>query len=187
MRKLVLMLVIAWSMAPITAQQQVVRITTDLSALSSLFGQTISTRTECSLELSDEFGFRVPVSLFFEREVGDTVLLQTGLLLEYRPFHNRLFLTVSLLQAGVLLRDAYQEEDTRLHFINELAVGWTYKHKSGFVLEPQLIFSDPNGIYADAYQQLGNRFSNFPMTRGSLLVGWSFAVKDLEKKEACDD
>lgn len=187
MRKLVLMLVIAWSMAPITAQQHVVRVTTDLSALSSLFGQTISSRTECTVELNDEFGFRVPVSLFFERGLGDTVLLHSGLLLEYRPFRNRLFLTVSLLQAGVLLRDAYQEEETKLHFLNELAVGWTYKHKSGFVIEPQLIFSDPNGIYADAYQQLGNRFTNFPMTRGSLLVGWSFLVKDLKKKEACDD
>ncbi|NCC65159.1 MAG: hypothetical protein EOM15_10945 [Spirochaetia bacterium] len=182
MRKLVALIVLTVCLFPLVSQQQSVSVTCDMVALKGIFEETLCIRTECSFGLSDEFGFSIPVSCIIEKEIGSTLFLQSGLFLKYRPFCNPLFLSVSLLQVGMFVIDVYQKEDSKLHFLNELTFGWTYKHKSGLVIEPQLILSDPNGISADAYEELGDRFSHFPMTRVSVLLGWSFSIQGLEKK-----
>lgn len=178
MRTLFILIVLVCCLLPLAAEQQLLSITTDVFALEGLVKDTISIRSVCSFVLTDDFGLSFPVTCTYEKEIGGTSLLQAGLLLTYRPFRNSWFLGVSLSQIGILIRDAYQEEEKRLQFLNEMIFGWTYRLPNGLTIEPQIIIADPNGVFNSSYQELQTRFSYFPMTRISLLLGWSFGIGD---------
>ncbi|WP_320123057.1 hypothetical protein [uncultured Sphaerochaeta sp.] len=155
----------------------------DGAVIDALWKETVHARVELGLSLDDQFSFRIPLSLAAEREIGGPRLLETGLFLDYYPLDCGLHLTVSLIQVGFLFNDWYDDEEDSLRFLNEMAFGWTITPYNGLRIEPRVTIRDPNGVFSSAYKTLSLRFSCYPMIRFSLLVGWSFPLKQKNQKK----
>jgi len=155
----------------------------DGALIDALWKETVHARVELGLSLDEQFSLRLPLSLTAEREVGGPRLLETGLFLDYYPLDCGLHLTVSLIQVGFLFNDWYDDEEDSLRFLNEMAFGWTITPYKGLRIEPRVIIRDPNGVFSSAYKTLSLRFSRYPMIRFSLLLGWSFPLKQKNQKK----
>nr|WP_319472749.1 hypothetical protein [uncultured Sphaerochaeta sp.] len=154
----------------------------DSALIDALWEETVLAHVEVGLFLDDQFALRLPLSLAAEREIGGPRLLETGLFLDYYPLDCGLHLAVSLIQIGFLFNDWYDDEEDSLRFLNEIAFGWTITPYSRLRIEPRVTIRDPNGVFSSAYQSLSLRFSRYPMIRFSLLVGWSFPLKQTNQK-----
>ncbi|MGH0052830.1 MAG: hypothetical protein ACQ5SW_05530 [Sphaerochaetaceae bacterium] len=157
--------------------------TVDGSTVDALWEETLLARVEVGISLDEQFSLRLPLGFTVELESGGVRLLETGLFLDYYPLQCGLHLSLSLMQVGFLFNDWYGEGEDALTFLNELAFGWTFTPWKGLRLEPTLILRDPNGVFEDAYKTLSLRFSHFPMTRFSLLVGWTFPLEGKNKTD----
>lgn len=162
---------------PVAIGAQHVTISFDVGqTLSLMASDTVRMRCELGFTVNEEVALCLPVSLTQENYHGGLGLLETGLSLEYRPFARNLFLRFSLLQLGWLTDEVFRNEDEALVFLNECALGYTFGFAKGLYLQPQVLLLDPNKVFSDEYTRLASHFTEFPMVRFSLLVGWSFPV-----------
>lgn len=178
-RLCVLFLLIPFSLA---ASQASVCTSVDLRSLESLVLDTAQVRIEATVTLTGEFSLSIPVSLVAERHRGAVQCWETGLFLQYHPLSYDLFISLSLMQVALLANHPY-EEGPQFLFLNEMAVGWQFSVPPSIVIKPCLVIKDPHKVFVQEYEELGALFSQFPMVRFALLVGWKFPVPSSKKAE----
>ena len=154
-----------------------VELKTDCASLISLFGETISTRIEARLDLSDEFALMLPIDLTAEKGRGQPVYLESGLFLAYRPLAKEAAIYASLIQLGILFERRYGETET--FFLNEVGFGYTFRFPFGLLIEPRITIKDPNSVFTSDYQELKDAFSSYPMIRFALYGGWFFTLPSM--------
>ncbi len=174
MKKIAAFFIVALSLIPLGAREGL-SVAADLVSIESFFFDTAHIRMEVAYDITEEFGLRLPVTLTAERVKGDPYYLEAGLFIDYYPLGWPFFLSLSLIQVGVLGNQRGEDEPAVL-FLNEMAVGWKFSIPPGFVLTPMVIIRDPNRVFEGEYAEMGDIFARFPMVRCSLLFGWTFPV-----------
>ena len=177
MRKMIILIPLLIISSPLFGAGPTMYCSVDGALIDALWEETVLARVELGLTLDEQFALRIPIGLAAERERGGPRLLESGLFLDYYPLDCGLHLTVSLIQVGFLFNDWYDDEEESLRFLNEMAIGWTITPYRGLRVEPRVIIRDPNGVFSSAYKTLSLRFTRYPMIRFSLLLGWSFPLK----------
>lgn len=174
MKKLTSFFVVALCLLPLGARAGL-SVAADLVSAESLFFDTAHLRMDVCLDLTEEFGLRLPITVTAERIKGGPYWVEGGIFLDYHPLGWPLFLSLSLAQVGVL-DDRRAGDEPRVLFLNEMAVGWAFAIPPGFVLTPMVIIRDPNRVFEGEYAEMGDIFTHYPMVRCSLLFGWTFPV-----------
>ncbi len=176
MRNATFIICILVACLPLHAESHSLCAMTDICVMDGVWEDTLQSQTVVRVSLDEQFFLSLPLSITCEKGRGNPRLLETGLMLDYYPLSCGLHLSLSLVEVGFLFNDWYGDEEDAKKFLNELAVGWSITPWRGLCVEPRITFRDPNGMFQDAYNALSLRFSRFPMTRFSLLVGWSFSL-----------
>lgn len=170
---LIVLLAVA-ALLPLGAREGIT-VAVDLAALESFFYDTAHLRLDATLDLSDEFGLRLPLTIVAERIRNAPYWIEAGVYLDYHPLGWPFFISLSLAQVGVCGNHRFKDGLSTL-FLNEMAFGWTIAIPPAFRLTPMVILRDPNRLFEDEYAELADLFSHFAVVRLSLLFGWTFPV-----------
>lgn len=144
----------------------------DLRGVDALFLDTLQARAEVRLRINDEFSFHIPCTFTADLRYNDIKLWEFGLFLDYHPFHNGFFLSVSLVQVGLF--SGFDKGDEPLQYLNEVAFGYTWQVTPSLYLEPKLIVRDPSGVFKAEYALIQRYLPDYGQFRLFLLVGWEF-------------
>ena len=102
MKKFLLTLSLALLLFPVWAETgSSLSLALDLRGLDALFLPTLQAEVELRLEINNEFSLRTPVFLTCDLLYQEVELWEFGLFLDYHPFQNGLYLSVSLIQMGI--------------------------------------------------------------------------------------
>jgi hypothetical protein len=144
----------------------------DLRGLDALFLPTLQTEAELRLNINAEFSLRIPVSLTSDLLYNEVELWEFGLFLDYHPFRNALYLSVSLIQMGIL--SGFDKPETNILYLNEIAFGYTWHITKSLYLEPRIVITDPSGVFETEYDLVMRTFSDRSKFRIFFLFGWEF-------------
>ena len=176
MHKHLFLLVLFLFCSFLRVEAETISCSIDLVSLDSLWSDTAICKIEASCTMSSQFGLSIPFTLTGERTVGGPILLETGLLLTYHPFSNGLYCNLSLLEAGFLFRGVYAEEKAP-YLLNTVAFGYNRFFFGRLVLDARLTIRDPQETLEAEYDELALHFTRFPMFRFSLMLGYSWSLK----------
>lgn len=174
MKWIVCLAIIVISVHPVWAAS-LLSVGFDVMACDVLFSESATLRLDTTLELSEEFSLRLPVTVTLHRQVGGPYWIEGGIFLDYHLCGWPLHLSLSLAQVGVVGRSPYADTN-QVFFLNEMGVGWPFILPSGLVIEPRLTIRDPNRAFSEEYESLTELFSDYRMVRFALLIGWAFPV-----------
>ncbi|WP_320129565.1 hypothetical protein [uncultured Sphaerochaeta sp.] len=173
MRKTLIGLLMLVCLSSLWAEESnTVFVSADASGLDVLWNDSLQARVDFGFRLSSGFGLRLPFSFFSDTTYNDVSLLELGLFLDYRPFYNGFFISVSLFQMGFYggLDKPAEPNPT----LNEVAFGFTWHFFKDFFVEPRLLIRDPNGVFENEYDSLSNSFPGYSQVRFSISFGWDF-------------
>lgn len=142
----------------------------DLGYLDPLFSSTVYNQVSVKLNVSPGLEFSFPINYVIPlKDNYDSSSLGCALNMDYYPFENGLFFSFSLFDlAYVFGSDAPY---TRLKYLNQIGLGYSF-YISKFLIEPTIIFINPNGIYDLTISQLKNALGGYPSIRCQLMVGY---------------
>ncbi|HKL59660.1 MAG TPA: hypothetical protein VJ863_07165 [Sphaerochaeta sp.] len=173
MKKILLALALALSLSSLWAGEgSSLSLAIDLRGLDALFLSTLQAEAEVKLNINDEFTLRIPVSLTSDLLYNEVSLWESGLFLDYHPFRNGLYLSVSLLQMGFF--SGFDKPEASILFLNEVAFGYTWHITQRLYLEPRLVITDPSGVFESEYDQVKRTFPDRSKFRIFFLFGWEF-------------
>lgn len=175
MKRIVVPILMALCMMTPLSGREGLSVSLDLVSAESFFYDTAHLRIDLGLDLTEEFGLRMPFTVIAERVRGGPYYLEGGIFLDYHPLGWPLFISLSLAQVGVLGNHPW-EDDPSVLFLNEMAIGWRFAIPPGFVLIPMVVIRDPNRVFGGEYAEFEDIFAHFAMVRCSLLFGWTFPV-----------
>ncbi len=171
MKKVILTLALALLLNPVWAEGgSSLSLGFDLRGLEALFLPTVQAEAEMKLNINPEFSLRLPVFFACDLLYSDIQLWQFGLLLDYHPFRNSLYLSFSLLQVGIF--SGFDKPEENVLFLNEVAFGFTWHITKRLYLEPRLVIYDPSGVFESEYELLKRTFPDRSQFRISFLFGW---------------
>ena len=173
MKKILMVGIVMTLLFSVQAQDQAVAfLGADLCIVDVLFSDTLQARFDLGVRLSPEFSFRMPVNLVSDRVYRNVSLWEMGIFLDYHPFGNGLFLSVSLVQLAL-----FSGVDTPLEsslYLNEMAFGYTWHFWEHWFIEPKLIIRDPSGVFQNEYKQVEQVLMQYSQFRFTLTFGWDF-------------
>lgn len=144
----------------------------DIRSFDALFLPTLQAEAVVRLHLDEEFSLRIPLSLTSDLLYNEARLWETGLFLDYHPFGNGAYLSVSLLQIGIF--SGADKPEGGILYLNEVAFGYTWRIGKALYLEPRLSVRDPSGVFEDEYELVSRTFPDRSKFRFSVLFGWEF-------------
>jgi len=173
MKKTLLTLALVLLLFPVWAgSESTLSLGLDLRGLDALFLPTLQAEAELRLEINAEFSLRIPVSLTSDLLYNEVELWEFGLFLDYHPFQNGLYLSVSLIQMGVF--SGFDKPETSTLYFSEVAFGYTWHITKTLYLEPRLVIADPSGVFESEYDQVMRTFPDRSKFRIFFLFGWEF-------------
>ena len=144
----------------------------DASVLDAAWTKQVQARMTFNLRLSPGFGLRLPLTFCMNRGDVSIMLFDFGIFLDYHPWGEGPFISVALVQFGLLAgRDRPGEP---LHFLNEVLLGWTWHVYEGLYIEPALVIRDPSGGFEAEYDAVRELLPGIRPLRFSLTIGWDF-------------
>lgn len=144
----------------------------DGSSIDFLWNDCLQARIDLGFRFSSGFGISIPLTLLADTSYSDVMLLDFGLFLNYRPFSDGFFVSVSLFQMGMFFGvDAPAEGNP---YLNEVAFGYTWHLTPRLFLEPKLLVRDPSGVFQDEYDSISGMFPDYALVRFSVSMGWDF-------------
>ncbi len=134
----------------------------------------------CSVTPS--FEARVPFEYVWSSDGG---LFDIGVALHYYPIEKiGLFCSVSLIQLGFSSpKNLLPMNEITL---NEISLGYTYRLKNGFFVEPEIAIRDPSGTFSDEYDSLEEAFPCYGKIRARLKCGYSRRFEFKTKRKASE-
>ncbi len=153
-------------------QESSLSLALDLRALDALVLPTMQTKAEVKMDISTEFSLRLPVSLTSDLIYNDVQLWEFGLFLDYHPWNNGLYLSVSLIQMGLFT--GLDKPEVSTLYLNEVAFGYTWQMTQSFYLEPRIVITDPSGVFESEYDLVMRTFPDRTKFRIFFLFGWEF-------------
>ena len=173
MKKILLTLALILTLSSLWAETgSSLSLALDLRGLDALFLPTMQTKAELAMAINAEFSLRIPVSLTRDLLYNDVNLWEVGLFLDYHPFQNGVYLSVSLVQMGIFTGLDKPETDTL--YLNEVAFGLTWHITNNLYLEPRLVIADPSGVFETEYDLVMRTFPDRSKFRIFFLFGWEF-------------
>ena len=173
MKKFLLTLSLALLLFPVWAEtESSLSLALDLRGLDALFLPTLQAEVELRLEINNEFSLRTPVFLTCDLLYQEVELWEFGLFLDYHPFQNGLYLSVSLIQMGIF--SGFDKPETSILYLSEVAFGYTWHITKALYLEPRLVIADPSGVFESEYEQVMRTFPDRSKFRIFFLLGWEF-------------
>ncbi len=154
------------------AQESSLSLALDLRALDALFLPTMQAKAEVKMDINAEFSLRLPVSLTSDLIYNDVQLWEFGLFLDYHPWNNGLYLSVSLIQMGLFT--GLDKPGVSTLYLNEVAFGYTWHMTQSFYLEPRIVITDPSGVFESEYDLVMRTFPDRTKFRIFFLFGWEF-------------
>ncbi len=144
----------------------------DASMLDAIWTKQLQARMTFNLRLSPGFGLRLPLTFCMNRGDVSVMLFDFGVFLDYHPWGEGPFISVALVQLGMLAGRERPAEP--LHFLNEVLLGWTWHVYEGLYIEPALIIRDPSGGFEVEYAAIRELLPGIRPLRFSLTIGWDF-------------
>jgi hypothetical protein len=180
MKKTVCLVLLVLSVSFLWAQEEMIPyVSVDASSLDSLWNNCLQTRLDLGLRFSSGFGIRFPFTFISDTSISEVSLLGVGLFLDYRPFYDGFFVSVSLFERGFFFGvDKPTEQDP---YLNEVAFGYTWHVFSSLYLEPRILLRDPSGVFQSEYDSISEVFPDFTSVRFSISVGWDFLAVPLPR------
>jgi len=173
MKKILLILVLSLLILSLWAEDESsLSLGLDLRGLDALFLPTLQAEAGLRLEINREFSLRIPVRLTSDMLYNDVELWEFGLFLEYHPFRNGLYLSVSLVQMGIFT--GFDKPEAAILYLNEVVFGFTWHITKSLYLEPRLVITDPSGVFESEYEQVMHIFPDRSKFRIFFLFGWEF-------------
>jgi hypothetical protein len=173
MKKILLTLAFALLLSSVWAEgESSLSLGLDLRGFDALLLPTLQTKAEVKLTINAEFALRIPVSLTSDLLYNEVELWEFGLFLDYHPFRNGLYLSVSLIQMGIFTGLDKPEEN--ILYLNEVAFGYIWHITKSLYLEPRLVITDPSGVFESEYGQVMHTFPDRSQFRIFFLLGWEF-------------
>lgn len=142
----------------------------DLGYLDPLFNDTFYNQIVPRINVVPGLDLDLALNLVIPKDTSyESTSFGSILNLDYRPFNNGLFFSFSIFDiAYVFGNDAPLN---RLNFLNQLGFGYSfYIHR--FVVEPALIFINPNGVYDETVSELSNSLGGYPFLRFQFLLSY---------------
>jgi hypothetical protein len=158
-------------LSPVWAEEgSSLSLAVDLRGLDALFLPTLQTEAELKVNINAEFSLRMPVFLTSDLLYNEVRLWEFGLFLDYHPFRNGLYLSVSLIQMGIF--SGCDKPETSTLYLNEVAFGYIWHITKNLYLEPRLVIADPSGVFESEYGQVFGTFPDRSKFRIFFLFGW---------------
>ena len=173
MKKVLLTIALAVTLTSVWAEEvSSLSLGVDLRGFDALFLPTLQTTADLKVNINAEFSLRLPVSLTSDLLYNEVQLWEFGLLLDYHPFRNALYLTVSLIQMGIFR--GFDKPETNIIYLNEVAFGYVWHITRSLYLEPRLVIADPSGVFESEYDLVLRTFPDRSKFRIVFLFGWEF-------------
>ncbi|AEV30248.1 hypothetical protein SpiGrapes_2487 [Sphaerochaeta pleomorpha str. Grapes] len=147
-------------------------VSLDGSSIDFLWNDCLQTRIDLGVNFSSGFGISFPLTLLSDTTYSDVTLLDFGLFLNYRPFSDGFFVSVSLFQMGMYF--GLDKPAQGNPYLNEVAFGYTWHVSSHLFLEPKLLIRDPSGVFQNEYDIISGVFPDYAPVRFSVSLGWDF-------------
>ncbi len=171
MKKVLLTIALALLLCPLPAEEgSTLSLAVDLRAMDALFLPTLQAKAELKLAVNAEFSLRLPVSLTSDLLYNDIRLWEIGLFLDYHPFKHGIYLSVSLIQAGIF--SGFDKPEQSILYLNEVGFGYTWHITQHLYLEPRLVIADPSGVFESEYDLVMRTFADRSKFRIFFLFGW---------------
>ena len=171
MKSFLLTIALAMLLCPLWAEEESsLAIGLDLRALDALLLPTLQAEAELRLNINAEFSLRIPFSLTSDLSYNDVHLWELGFFLDYHPFKNGLYLSVSLIQVGLFT--GFDKPESSMLYLNEVAFGYIWHITKTLYLEPRLVIADPSGVFASEYEAVMRTFPDRSKFRIFFLFGW---------------
>ena len=173
MRRVLLIIALALTLTTVWAEGgSTLSVGLDLRGVEALFLPTLQTTADLKVNINAEFTLRFPLSLTSDLLYNEVKLWEFGLFLDYHPFRNALYLSVSLIQMGVF--SGFDKPETNILYLNEVAFGCVWHITKFLYLEPRLIIADPSGVFESEYDLVTCTFPDRSKFRVVFLFGWEF-------------
>lgn len=175
---LFLTLMLMFSMVPSYAVQtgQAVEVlaTCDAWAIESAWSSHTSVLLGLELRHESGIGLRVPLSLTLDRSGGGEALFETAVKLSFLPWATGPFISISLAQVAMFI-GPYVPAD-RIHYLQEIAFGYSWEFLPGWFVQPTVIYRDPSSGFDESYAYLQGLVPSYQKFRFCLDIGWKFAT-----------
>lgn len=175
------LVVLCLSFFPVSLFSATFSIGLDTMALDALWTNLLTIRVEGVVSLDDGFSLRFPVAWVDSLSSRDVSFLDVGVLLDYHPFDDGIFVSLGVAEGAFFFGRDRPENDKC--FLNEIAVGYTWRFSPHWFLEPKLQIRDPSGVFATEVASLKDAMGSYPMVRFSLVVGGVFLAGPSAKEK----
>ncbi|MGB4407906.1 MAG: hypothetical protein WBI82_13670 [Sphaerochaeta sp.] len=173
MKRTLLTIVLALTLTTVWAEGgSTLSLGLDLRGLEALFLPTLQTTADLKVNINTEFALRIPISLTSDLLYNEVRLWEFGLFLDYHPFRNALYLSISLIQMGLF--SGFDKPETDILYLNEVAIGYVWHSTKSLYFEPRLIIADPSGVFESEYALVMRTFADRSKFRIVFLFGWEF-------------
>ena len=173
--RLLCICILSCILIPLPAEGESVELytTTDLAAVDALWQDHISFRASVGCILTDGVGLELPIVYTVDRSGGEEILMDIALKLMVFPWGSGPFISLSLTQACIFMGPFIPED--RVHYLNEIAIGYTWNVIPGWFIRPSVIYRDPSNNYGEDFAYIEALVPTRKKVRFCLEVGWLFA------------
>jgi hypothetical protein len=145
-------------------------VTFDSGVIDAIWSKHLYLRFGLNLISENGVGLEVPLSLLIDRSGGGEALFSSGVNLLFYPWQVGPFIALSLASVSIFVGPYLPEE--RIHYLNEIAFGYTYQFKEKYIVQGSIIYKDPSKSFEDDFYYINSLISGFQRFHFCLNFGY---------------
>ena len=161
---------------PASAQSRSVdlMVSADAWAIESLWSRHVSLRIGFEMRHRSGLGLQVPLSVLLDRTGGGEALLETAVNLVCFPWGSGPFISRSLAKVCMFIGPVVPQD--RIHYLNEIAIGYSREFLPGWFVQPSVVYRDPANAFPGSHAYVQALVPAYQKFRFCLDIGRKFAT-----------
>jgi hypothetical protein len=161
-------------MASTEAQAVDLLVSADAWAIESVWTRHVSLRFAFEMRHGSGIGVQVPLSLILDRTGGGEALLETAVNLVCLPWGSGPFISLALAKISMFVGPFVPQD--RIHYVNEIALGYSWEFLPGWFVQPSVVYRDPSDGHAESHAYVQALVPSYQKFRFCLDIGRKFAT-----------
>ena len=145
----------------------------DIMAIDSLWREHITVRCSLGAMIADGIAIEFPASCIIDQSGGDEVLIDLALKLLVYPWGSGPFIALSLTQ--LILFTGMHVPQEPVHYLNEIAFGFSWEFSPGWFVRPSLIYREPSNGAPESFAYVSTLVPTRKRLQLCVDVLWVFA------------
>ncbi len=156
-------------------------VTADTFVIDAAWTKQVAIKVGLQLIESSGVGVKLPFNFVIDRSGSSEAIFESALQLIFYPWQKGPFINLTLAQIDLFIGPYLPPQ--KIHYLNEIAFGYTYRFLPSWFVQLSLLYRDPSNTFIESFEYINSHIPSFQKFRFSLEFGWKFLTVSAKEEK----